>query len=196
MVDETAGVHRRKGKKRSVNWKKEIISWICIFIIAGGCAFILDTYIIANSFVPTGSMENTIMAESRIIGSRLTYRFSEPQRGDIAVFIFPDDKAKGITTYYVKRIIGLPGETIDIIDGKVYVNGSDIPIDEPYLKEPMEMNGNNHLHYEIHAGHYFMMGDNRNNSNDSRFWEEKYVPRKDLLAKVYLEYFPKPQILH
>ena len=115
MVDETAGVNRRKGKKRSVNWKKEIISWICIFIIAGGCAFILDTYIIANSFVPTGSMENTIMAESRIIGSRLTYRFSEPQRGDIAVFIFPDDKAKGITTYYVKRIIGLPGETIDII---------------------------------------------------------------------------------
>lgn len=196
MVDETAGVNRRKGKKRSVNWKKEIISWICIFIIAGGCAFILDTYIIANSFVPTGSMENTIMAESRIIGSRLTYRFSEPQRGDIAVFIFPDDKAKGITTYYVKRIIGLPGETIDIIDGKVYVNGSDIPIDEPYLKEPMEMNGNNHLRYEIPEGHYFMMGDNRNNSNDSRFWEEKYVPRKDLLAKVYLEYFPKPQILH
>ncbi|OUP81588.1 signal peptidase I [Lachnoclostridium sp. An169] len=196
MVDETAGVNRRKGKKRSVNWKKEIISWICIFIIAGGCAFILDTYFIANSFVPTGSMENTIMAESRIIGSRLTYRFSEPQRGDIAVFIFPDDKAKGITTYYVKRIIGLPGETIDIIDGKVYVNGSDIPIDEPYLKEPMEMNGNNHLRYEIPEGHYFMMGDNRNNSNDSRFWEEKYVPRKDLLAKVYLEYFPKPQILH
>ncbi len=196
MVDETAGVNRRKGKKRSVNWKKEIISWICIFIIAGGCAFILDTYVIANSFVPTGSMENTIMAESRIIGSRLTYRFSEPQRGDIAVFVFPDDKAKGITTYYVKRIIGLPGETIDIVDGKVYVNGSDIPIDEPYLKEPMEMNGNNHLHYEIPEGHYFMMGDNRNNSNDSRFWEEKYVPRKDLLAKVYLEYFPKPQILH
>lgn len=196
MFDETAGGNRRKGKKQSVNWKREIISWICIFIIAGGCAFILDTYIIANSFVPTGSMENTIMSESRIIGSRLTYRFSEPQRGDIAVFVFPDDKAKGITTYYVKRIIGLPGETIDIVDGKVYVNGSDIPIDEPYLKEPMEMNGKDHLHYEIPEGHYFMMGDNRNNSNDSRFWEEKYVPRKDLLAKVYLEYFPKPQILH
>ena len=141
-------------------------------------------------------MENTIMAHSRVLGSRLTYKFSEPERGDIAIFIYPDDKAEGKKTYYVKRIIGLPGETVDIVDGKIYIDGSDTPLDEPYLHESMDMYGKDHLHYEVPEGHYFMLGDNRNNSNDARFWEHKYVPKEDLVAKVYLEYFPNPQILH
>lgn len=188
--------HHRKSKEAQVNWKQEILSWIWILVIAGVGAFILDTYIVANGFIPTGSMENTIMPKSRVIGSRLSYKFGGPKRGDIAIFTFPDDKAKGITTYYVKRIIGLPEETVDIIDGKIYINGSDIPLKEPYLKEPMKMKGENHLHYEIPKGCYFMLGDNRNNSKDSRFWKYKYVPENDLLAKVYLEYFPAPQFLH
>lgn len=159
-------------------------------------AYVLTTYIIANSTVPTGSMENTIMSHSRVLGSRLTYKFSEPERGDIAIFRYPDDKEEGITTYYVKRIIGLPGETVDIVDGKIYINGSDTPLDEPYLHEEMDMYGKDHLHYNVPEGHYFMLGDNRNNSNDARFWKNKYVPEEDLIAKVYLEYFPNPHFLH
>lgn len=193
---ESPKSRKRDEEKEPFSWKKEILSWIQILAVAAVIAYVLTTYIIANSTVPTGSMENTIMSHSRVLGSRLTYKFSEPERGDIAIFRYPDDKEEGITTYYVKRIIGLPGETVDIVDGKIYINGSDTPLDEPYLHEEMDMYGKDHLHYSVPEGHYFMLGDNRNNSNDARFWKNKYVPEEDLIAKVYLEYFPNPHFLH
>ncbi len=180
-------------KKEPFNLKKEIISWIQVLAAAAVIAFIINTQIIANSQVPTGSMESTIMAGDRVIGSRLSYRFGEPERGDIAIFIYPDDEARGVKTYYVKRIIGLPGDTIDIIDGKVYINGSDTPLDEPYLNKPMDPEPPQH--YEVPEGCYFMMGDNRNHSNDSRRWTNKYVKREKLIAKVLFQYFPKIQML-
>lgn len=195
--DESPKKSRKQDEENQpFSWKREILSWIQILAIAAVIAFVLNTFIIANSVIPTGSMENTIMPKSRVLGSRLTYKFSDPQRGDIAIFIYPDDKEKGKTTYYVKRIIGLPGETVDIVDGKIYIDGSDTPLDEPYLHEEMDMYGKDHLHYEVPEGHYFMLGDNRNDSHDARFWKNKYVPEEDLVAKVYLEYFPHPQMLH
>ena len=126
-----------KSRKEGFNLKDEVISWIQVLVAAAIIAFCVNHFIIANSEVPTSSMETTIMAGDRVIGSRLSYKFGDPQRGDIAIFIYPDDEAKGIKTYYVKRIIGMPGDTIDIVDGKVYLNGSDTPLDEPYLHEPM-----------------------------------------------------------
>ena len=149
--DEYAGnaAKSKKGKSRKegFNLKDEVISWIQVLVAAAIIAFCVNHFIIANSEVPTSSMETTIMAGDRVIGSRLSYKFGDPQRGDIAIFIYPDDEAKGIKTYYVKRIIGMPGDTIDIVDGKVYLNGSDTPLDEPYLHEPMEpqlFKGNRH----------------------------------------------------
>lgn len=180
-------------QKEPFNWKKELISWIQILVTAAIIAFVLNTFIIANSWIPSPSMENTIMTGDRVIGSRLTYKFSNPKRGDIAIFIFPDDDARGIKTYYVKRVIGLPGDTIDIVDGKIYLNGSHTPLDEPYIKEPMDPEPPQH--YEVPADSYFMMGDNRNDSNDSRRWEHKYVKKEKMVAKVLFEYFPKPHML-
>lgn len=196
--------------KEPINWKAEIISWIQILVAAAAIAFVLNTFIIANSRVPSASMENTIMTGNRVIGSRLTYRFHEPERGDIAIFVFgydcrkcgttyqetPDgvcpvcgraDK-KNSTIYYVKRVIGLPGDVIDIKDGHVYLNGSDTPLDEPYLAEPMETP--EELHYEVPQGHYFMMGDNRNYSADARFWRYSYISEDKIIAKVLFRYFP------
>ena len=178
-----------KNGKEPFNWKAEIISWIQVLVTAAIIAFVIDRYIIANSQVPTGSMETTIMPGDRVIGSRLSYTFGEPERGDIAIFVYPDDAYKGITTYYVKRVIGMPGDTIDIIDGKIYINGSDTPLDEPYLHEEMEEEPPQH--YEVPEGSYFMMGDNRNYSNDSRRWKIKYVTEDQLVAKVLFQYFPK-----
>lgn len=183
-----------KNEKEPINWKAEILSWIQILVTAAVIAFVVNTFIIANSRVPTGSMENTIMTGDRVIGSRLSYKFGEPERGDIAIFIYPDDEAKGIKTYYVKRVIGLPGDTIDIIGGNVYLNGSETPLDEPYIKEEMEMEPP--LHYEVPEDSYFMMGDNRNNSNDSRRWKHTFVKEDKLIAKVMLRYFPKIQLLN
>ena len=128
------GRSRRQKEEEPFSWKKEIISWIQIIAAAVVIALVLNNFIIANSRVPTGSMENTIMTGDRVIGSRLSYRFGDPKRGDIVIFHFPDDPTG--TIYYVKRIIGLPGDTVDIIDGKVYLNGFKTPLDEPYIREP------------------------------------------------------------
>ena len=177
---------RKQQEEEPFSWKKEIISWIQIIVAAVIIALVLNNFIIANSRVPTGSMENTIMSKSRVIGSRLAYLTSDPERGDVVIFHFPDDPTG--KTYYVKRIIGLPGETVDIVDGKVYIDGSDTPLDEPYLAEPMEGSWGP---YEVPEGSYFMMGDNRNNSLDARYWENQYVKKDKIIAKVLFCYFPK-----
>lgn len=174
-------------KKEKFNLKEEIISWVQILVIASLIAFVLNRFIIANSRVPSASMENTIMTHDRVIGSRLSYYFTDPKRGDIIIFYFPDDITE--KTYYVKRIIGMPGETVDIRDGHVYINGSDTPLDEPYIREEMETPVE--LHYEVPEGCYFMLGDNRNYSADSRFWHNTYVKREKIVAKVLFRYFPK-----
>ncbi|MGN0372279.1 MAG: signal peptidase I [Enterocloster sp.] len=177
---------RKKPQEEEFSWKKEIISWIQIIVAAVVIALVLNNFIIANSRVPTGSMENTIMSHSRVIGSRLAYLNSDPKRGDVVIFHFPDD----ITgkTYYVKRVIGLPGETVTIIDGKVYINDSAEPLDEPYLKEPME---GSYGPYTVPEGCYFMLGDNRNNSLDARFWDNQFVEKDKIIAKVLFSYYPK-----
>ncbi len=183
--------HRKKAEKdeaskKPFNWKAELISWVQVIVAAALIALFLTNFIIANSEVPSESMEQTIMAGDRIIGSRLSYLFSEPERGDIVIFHYPDDPTGKI--YYVKRVIGLPGDVIDIHDGGVYLNGSDTPLEEPYLWEEMITIGN--LHYEVPEDCYFMMGDNRNNSRDSRFWENTYATKDQIIAKVLFRYFP------
>ena len=164
----------RLEKSEAFDWKAEIISWIKINIAAAVIAFVLNNFIIANS---TGD---------RVIGSRLSYRFGDPKRGDIVIFHFPDDPTG--TIYYVKRIIGLPGDTVDIIDGKVYLNGSKTPLDEPYIREPMDPEPP--ARFEVPEDSYFMMGDNRNFSADARRWENKYVKRDKIIAKVLFRYYP------
>ena len=196
-VPRTESSERRKKKAHEEDEKekkqgglgKEIFEWVKIIVSAALIAFVLNTFIIANSEVPSGSMENTIMTGDRVIGSRLSYRFEDPKRGDIAIFRFPDNEK----IYYVKRIIGLPGETVDIVDGKVYINGSDEPLDEPYIREPMIPEAP--MHFEVPENSYFMMGDNRNYSMDARRWENTYVKREKIIAKVLFRYFPKPGIL-
>ncbi|MEY8354006.1 signal peptidase I [Lachnospiraceae bacterium 54-53] len=173
-------------ERETLNWKEEIISWIKIIVIAAVIAFLLNNYIIANSRVPSGSMEQTIMTGDRVIGSRLSYYFSDPERGDVVIFHFPDDLTGN--TYYVKRVIGLPGDIIDILDGKVYLNNSETPLEEPYLPEPMEPEPD--AHYEVPENSYFMLGDNRNFSADARRWNHKYVKKEKIIAKVLFRYFP------
>ena len=198
--------------KEEVSIFREIFSWIQVIVIAVVVAFLLNTFVIANSRVPSGSMENTIMTGSRVIGLRLSYVISQPQRGDVVIFVFGIEcknchviteqdlydscpncgesyKTSGKTAYYVKRLIGLPGDTIDIKDGHVYLNGSDTPLDEPYIKEIMDIEAPQH--FEVPDGHYFFLGDNRNNSMDARYWNNHYIPKHRLVAKVYLEYYPQ-----
>jgi signal peptidase I len=171
-------------EKKSFNLKAEIKSWLSIIIIAALIAFFLNNFIIANSKVPSASMENTIMTGNRLIGFRLSYLFENPKRGDIIIFKFPDNEKK----YYVKRIIGISGDIVDIKGGKVYLNNSTTPLDEPYIKEPMIVQ--NDMHFEVPEDAYFCLGDNRNSSIDARYWNNTYVYKNKIISKVIFRYFP------
>ncbi|BCK01335.1 signal peptidase I [Anaerocolumna chitinilytica] len=175
-------------EKQPFSAKKEILSWVKVILAALVLSFLLNHYVIVSAEVPTGSMENTVMIGDRIIASRLSYHFHEPKRGDIVVFYFPDDE----TQRYLKRIIGLPGDTIEIKDGKVYINGSTEPLKEDYLREtPVGDYGP----YTVPKDSYFMMGDNRNDSFDSRFWEHTYATKDEIIGKAEFRYFPYPKLL-
>ena len=162
--------------------KSEVVSWVKTFVIAVVIAIAVNAFVIVNAKVPSGSMERTIMTNDRIIAFRLSYKFTQPERGDIVVFKYPDDR----DVLYVKRIIGLPGETVEMVDGIVYINGS--KLDEDYLKEDAY---GTYGPYTVPEGKYFMMGDNRNLSWDSRFWENTFVPLEDILGKGVFRYYPK-----
>ena len=183
LEEEKKGRSRKKEEEEPFDLKKEIISWIQIIAAAVIIALVLNNFIIANSRVPSGSMENTIMTKSRVIGSRLSYLTDDPERGDIVIFHYPDDES----VYYVKRVIGLPGETVEIVDGKVYINGSDTPLEEPYLPEPME---GSYGPYTVPEGSYFMLGDNRNNSTDGRSPELGVVDERCVLGRALFVLLP------
>ena len=161
----------------------EVWDYIKMIIIVVAIVLVINNVVLINAKIPSESMENTIMSHSRVIGSRLSYIKDDPERGDIVIFRYPDNEK----VYYVKRVIGLPGETVEVKEGKVYINGSDTPLDEPYLPEPME---GSYGPYEVPEGCYFMMGDNRNNSLDARFWDNKFVAKNKIVAKVLFCYYP------
>ena len=157
-------------------------------VIPVALALFCGKVLIVNANIPSGSMENTIHPGDRVIGSRLAYLSQDPQRADIIIFRFPDDESQ----VFIKRIIGLPGEEIQIVAGAVYIDGAQVPLEEEYLKEiPQGSFGP----YVVPEDSYFVMGDNRNDSWDSRFWDHKFVAKKKIIGKAEMEYFPKIKLL-
>lgn len=185
---------KRVEEKNPEEVKKELISWVKLVIVAVLAAIVIDHVLIVNANVPSGSMENTIMTNSRMIGWRWSYAFSnEPERGDIIIFEFPDDKSKN----YVKRVIALPGERVRIEEGIVYVN--DQKLDEDYVvfkdKNNNKVKRDESGDFEevvVPKDSYFVLGDNRNNSWDSRYWTTtNFVPKKNILGKALFTYWYK-----
>lgn len=178
-------------EKDNKNTKKsQLIDLIKTIIISILIAFFITQFIIVNAVIPSGSMENTVMTNDRIIAFRPSYFFSKPERQDIVVLKSPNENENKL---YLKRIIGLPGETINIIEGNVYVNNEEVPLNEPYLKE--EMLGS-FGPYVVPEGYYFVMGDNRNNSIDSRYWQNPFIEEDKILGKAVLRYYPKIDLLN
>lgn len=186
MMEEKENLEKKAGSKEPINIKQEIISWIKVIAFAVVLAFIMGNYVLMSAYIPSGSMEDTLQVGDRVIGLRLAYMFDEPERFDVVMFKFPDNEEKD----YIKRIIGLPGETVTLKGGKVYINDSEVPLDEPYLKETPDGRGDGT--YKVPEGCYFMLGDNRNNSADSRVWNKKYVKKEKILAKALFRFWPNP----
>ncbi len=172
-------------KEQPKSLGREIFEWVMVIVISAALAFALDKFIIVNAKIPSASMEPTIMTGDRLIGNRLAYTNSDPERGDIVIFLYPDNEKE----LFIKRVIGLPGETVTVKQGKVYINNSDIPLDESayIVTTPLGDFGP----FKVPEGAYFMMGDNRNNSMDSRYWNQPYVYKDKILGKAWARYWPK-----
>lgn len=177
------GTEQKEKKKPTL--LGEIISWIIPLSVAVAVALIIKGFVIINANVPTGSMLNTIQEGDDLFGLRLAYTFSEPQRGDIIIFKYPDDKSQK----YIKRLIGLPGEKVEIDEGRIYINDSSEPLEEDYLPEEW-VTENGPFTFEVPEDSYLMLGDNRNNSWDARYWDNTYVTRDDIIGKAWLIYYP------
>ncbi|MDX6411067.1 MAG: signal peptidase [Gaiellaceae bacterium] len=181
---------------------RTIIDWI--FTIVGAIAIVLaiKAWVVNPYRIPSSSMEPTLHCarpangcesrfSDRVLANRLIYHFRDPRRGEIIVFQVPEiAKARcGAGGVFVKRIIGLPGELLEERHGFVYVNGK--KLDEPYIK-PGRRDFQNFRATKIEPGHYFMMGDNRASSCDSRVWGT--VPRANIIGKVFAIYWPPNRI--
>lgn len=156
---------------------------VIFLVVAVILIVFISKVLIINTTVPTSSMENTIMAGDRVIGNRLAYKFTEPKRGDIIIFYAPDEPNKK----YIKRIIGLPGETVRILEGKVIINNE--VIQELYLKDAPNIEAFGP--YRVPGNGYFVLGDNRNASDDARFWVNAYVLESQIIAKANISYWPE-----
>ena len=196
-----------KTEEKKGDMRKEVVSWIRMFVIVIAVVFVLTQFVIINVRVPSGSMENTIMTKDRLIGFRFSYWFDEPQRGDIILFSYPVDEKQT----YIKRVIGLPGETVEIRDGKIYIDGSSEPLEEDYLKETWTWENDGYT-FKVPEGCYFVLGDNRNDSEDGRFWAQialntgkastaeeaeqySYVKKDEIKGKAIFKYYSKFAIL-
>lgn len=191
--------NKRKKNQDSFDWRKEIVGFIKLIIIAVVVAVAINNLVIINATVPTSSMENTIHEKSRMIGYRLAYVFSSPKRGDIIIFKYPDNPKEN----FVKRVIGLPGEYIEIKSGVVYIykDGENNPpekLEEDYVyfeDGKVDLSGD-FPKTLIPEDSYFVLGDNRNNSKDSRFWTTTNFVREDeILGEAIFSYYPSVEIL-
>lgn len=196
-----------KTEEKKGDMRKEVVSWVRMFVIVIAVVFVLTQFVIINVRVPSGSMENTIMTKDRLIGFRFSYWFDDPQRGDIILFSYPVDEKQT----YIKRVIGLPGETVEIRDGKIYIDGSSEPLEEDYLKETWTWENDGYT-FKVPEGCYFVLGDNRNDSEDGRFWAQialnegkastpeeaepySYVKKDEIKGKAIFKYYSKFAIL-
>ena len=184
-------------------WWRELLSYVWIILFACVLAVAVNRYVLINAEIPSESMENLLTKKDRIFGCRLSYVFEEPERYDVVMFQYPVDEK----TIYIKRIIGLPGESVEIRDSKIYIDGSKTPIEENYLPEEW-VDGNNGFFFEVPEDCYFMLGDNRNISEDARYWAQcaidagvaankeeaqayTYVHKDKIIGRAILKYYPK-----
>ena len=162
------------------------MEFIVIILMAVIITMLLRAFVIDNYEIPTGSMEPTIEINDRIFAEKLSYRFASPAPGDIVTFRDPVVKGRVL----IKRCIAVGGQTINLKDGKVYVNG--IELDEPYVhgKETLPLTGDLKISYpyRVPEGMIWVMGDNRTNSTDSRSFGP--IPESELIGKALFRFLP------
>lgn len=178
-------------KRREWFWDKWK-NWGEPFIIAAILAVLIRSFLLGPYKIPTGSMIPTLMIGDRIFVDKVSYRFREPVRGEIIVFKYPLDEKKD----FVKRLVGLPGEELQIKDGKIVINGEtadDHALDQNYYYNVMNSQyGEPNQVIKVPDDSYFVLGDNSAHSSDSRSWG--FVPKDNLVGRAFLIWWPPNRI--
>ena len=167
---------------------KELLGWIVYIAIIIGLTWLIITFVGQRTRVSGHSMEATLHDGDNLIVDKLSYHFREPKRFEIIVFPYRHKE----NTYYIKRIIGLPGETVQVKDGYVYINGE--KLDENYGLEVMEDAGIASEPIELGEDEYFVLGDNRNHSSDSRDPSVGILHRDELIGRAWVRIWPLDSI--
>ena len=165
-------------QKKKKPWWRELIEDVILAVLL---YFAID-FCIGRFRVENVSMETTFTEGELVMVNKLNYKFSEPRRGDVVIFHAPTEPGKD----YIKRLIGLPGDHIEIKDSQLYINGE--AVEEPWLHEAIEYEGE----WDVPEGQYFVLGDNRNHSSDSHVWG--CVPRENLIGNAFFRYWPLSHI--
>ncbi|HKM21889.1 MAG TPA: signal peptidase I [Lachnospiraceae bacterium] len=176
----------RRRRKESVWIKilKKVLSFGLFVLIVLGVTFFIVTYVTHRSRVHTSSMEATLYDGDNIMMDTISYRFHEPERFDIVSFPYEADPNE----YLIKRIIGLPGEKVQIKEGKIFINDEELA--ESYGLEVIQSGGRADIPVQLGTDEYFVMGDNRNDSLDSRMEEVGNIKREDIGGKAWLRIWP------
>lgn len=164
---------------------KECIIWFVEIIFVIVLAYLIIAYGVERTVVLGDSMNLTLKDREKVIINKMVYRYSDPERFDVVVF---RQSGKEHSYYNIKRIIGLPGETVQIIDGIVFIDGT--PLKEKIEVEPMVNGGLADEEILLEENEYFVLGDNRNNSEDSRFANIGAILRTDIIGKAWIRIKP------
>ena len=162
----------------------EFVAWLKTLASAAVYATLIVTFGFQVARVEGQSMAPTLQNQDRLIVNKLAYRLGDPQVGDIVMLYYPQDPDKS----FVKRVIAEPGDTVKIVDGRVYRN--DLLLDDSFVP-PEYRSHEDYGPKVIDPGYYFVMGDHRNNSSDSRHWGQ--VPKKYIIGRVQLRWWPVPE---
>lgn len=175
---------KKTEQKEQKSIGKEILEWIWIFVVVSAISFFIVTFVGVRTKVEGQSMMPTLENGDNLIVDKMTYRFRDPERYEIIVFPYQHEE----NVYYIKRIIGLPGETIQIIDGYVYIDGE--KLEKDYGAEVMQDAGIAEQPIELGKDEYFVLGDNRNHSSDSRASNVGVLNREDLIGRAWVRIWP------
>ena len=183
---------------RASRTKRMLLEWVVLIAVALAIAFLIKTFLFQAFYIPSGSMEPTLMIGDRVLVNKLSYDFHDVHRGDIVVFVAPKSAQSGGISDLVKRVIGLPGDTVTgRPDGDVYINGrrlsepylpKDTPTtftsDPPFCGRPADGN----FGCVVPPGRVFVLGDNRTESKDARFFGS--IPESSIVGRVFIRIWP------
>jgi signal peptidase I len=180
---ESVGGSAGRGKPQSKH-SRAAVEWGILIVAALVIAIVIRTFVFQAFYIPSESMVPTLKVGDRVLVNKLSYKLHDPRRGDIVVFKAPEGAATAEIKDLVKRLVGLPGETIEGRDGKIYINGREL--NEPYL--PDGVKARTFGPEKVPPDHYYMLGDNRQYSKDSTFFGP--IARKDLIGRAFMRIWP------